>query len=288
MASTLADNSSRTLPAIDRKREQEIRRFASKRRYDCKRLQLKDGWQYIDSLCTCPAGLKIVGIRELARLGVDEINAIEAIANLMAQNLEAGLPALSYNLEKNRLLGSKLSLEPMGFNDTCLDVSAIRACYFPDSGKIALKGKTWYTGQTPNTATLNSFRTWVVAMLAHEACHLIQHREEPTRFGPGSEAAAAAALSHKAKATRLPADYVAYVTCPLEAEAHATQLAAELRPAGQQNYDAFVIAAKASNLVAHIKKKSTSSTGAPWPAWEALETKLIDEAWAASEKMRSP
>ena len=40
MASTLADNSSRTLPASGRKREQEIRLFASKRRYDCKRLQL--------------------------------------------------------------------------------------------------------------------------------------------------------------------------------------------------------------------------------------------------------
>ncbi len=40
MASTLADNSSRTLPASGRKREQEIRLFASTRRYDCKRLQL--------------------------------------------------------------------------------------------------------------------------------------------------------------------------------------------------------------------------------------------------------
>ena len=40
MASTLADNSSRTLPASGRKREQEIRLFASTRRYDCKRLQV--------------------------------------------------------------------------------------------------------------------------------------------------------------------------------------------------------------------------------------------------------
>ena len=40
MASTLADNSSRTLPASGRKREQEIRLFASTRRYDCKRLHL--------------------------------------------------------------------------------------------------------------------------------------------------------------------------------------------------------------------------------------------------------
>ena len=37
MASTLANNSSRTLPASGRKREQEIRLFASRRRYDCKR-----------------------------------------------------------------------------------------------------------------------------------------------------------------------------------------------------------------------------------------------------------
>ena len=40
MASTLADNSSRTLPASGRKCEQEIGLFASKRRYDSKRLQL--------------------------------------------------------------------------------------------------------------------------------------------------------------------------------------------------------------------------------------------------------
>ena len=42
MASTLADNSSRTLPASGRKREQEIRLFASTRRYDCKRLHIDD------------------------------------------------------------------------------------------------------------------------------------------------------------------------------------------------------------------------------------------------------
>ena len=40
MASTRADNSSRTLPASGRKREQGIGLFASKRRYYCKRLQL--------------------------------------------------------------------------------------------------------------------------------------------------------------------------------------------------------------------------------------------------------
>lgn len=122
-------------------------------------------------------------------------------------------------------------------------------------------------------------------MLAHEVCHLIQHREEPTRFEPGSEADIAAALSDKAEKTRLPADYVAYVTCPLEAEAHSTQLAAELRPAGRQSYDTFILAAKASDLLAHMRRKSTSATGALWPDWEVLEARLIDEAWAASEKM---
>ncbi len=40
MASTLADNLSRTLPASGGEREHEIRLFASRRRYDCKRLQL--------------------------------------------------------------------------------------------------------------------------------------------------------------------------------------------------------------------------------------------------------
>ena len=40
MASTLADNSSSAVPASGRKREQEIGLFASKPRYDCKRLQL--------------------------------------------------------------------------------------------------------------------------------------------------------------------------------------------------------------------------------------------------------
>ena len=40
MASTLADNSSSAVPASGRKREQEIGLFASKPRYDCKRLHL--------------------------------------------------------------------------------------------------------------------------------------------------------------------------------------------------------------------------------------------------------
>lgn len=51
MASTLADNSSRTLPASGRKREQEIRLFASTRRYDCKRLHIglaNDGQLVLD------------------------------------------------------------------------------------------------------------------------------------------------------------------------------------------------------------------------------------------------
>lgn len=40
MASTLADNSSSAVPASGRKREQEIGLFASKPRYDCKRLHV--------------------------------------------------------------------------------------------------------------------------------------------------------------------------------------------------------------------------------------------------------
>lgn len=59
MASTLADNSSRTLPASGRKREQEIRLFASTRRYDCKRLQLTvppAGQQLIDTLTNAAPG----------------------------------------------------------------------------------------------------------------------------------------------------------------------------------------------------------------------------------------
>lgn len=64
MASTLADNSSRTLPASGRKREQEIRLFASTRRYDCKRLQLfrtvapvrREGWASDEAGSGLPAG----------------------------------------------------------------------------------------------------------------------------------------------------------------------------------------------------------------------------------------
>lgn len=40
MASTLAANLSRMLPASGREREQKNRLFASRRRYDCKRLHL--------------------------------------------------------------------------------------------------------------------------------------------------------------------------------------------------------------------------------------------------------
>ena len=52
MASTLADNSSRTLPASGRKREQEIRLFASTRRYDCKRLHLASSEDHMDDVET--------------------------------------------------------------------------------------------------------------------------------------------------------------------------------------------------------------------------------------------
>lgn len=113
---------------------------------------------------------------------------------------------------------------------------------------------------------LDAFRTWVTAALGYEACLLLQHRQEINRFRAKSEAEAADALSRKAKSTGLPADHVAYVSCALEIEAHATQLAVELRPAGQLSYDAFFAAAMASDLVAHIRRTSTSSDGDPWPA----------------------
>lgn len=216
---------------------------------------------------------------------MDEIVAVETAVERMVRNLAAGFSALSYAPVKRTLLNSTLDTTPSGFNDVCLDVTAIRACYYPGNRSIALEGETWHTGQTPDAVTLDAFRTWVTAALAHEACHLLQHRQEPHRFGPKSEAEAADALSRKAKSTGQPADYVAYVSCALEIEAHATQLAAELRPAGQLSYDAFFTAAKASDLVAHVRRKSTSSVGDPWPAWDSLETTLIDGAWAASEMM---
>ncbi|MGA1799358.1 hypothetical protein VH567_11325 [Sphingomonas sp. 4RDLI-65] len=216
---------------------------------------------------------------------MDEIGAVEAAVERMARNLAVGFSALSYAAVDKTLLGATLGTTPFGFNDVCLDVAAIRACYYSDSRTIALEGETWHTGQTLDAVKLDAFRTWVTAALAHEACHLLQHRQEPHRFGPKSEAGEADALSRKAKSTGLPADYVAYVSCALEIEAHATQLAAELRPAGQLSYDAFFAAAKASDLVAHVKRKSTSSDGDPWPAWDLLETTLIDGAWAASEMM---
>lgn len=216
---------------------------------------------------------------------MDEIGAVEAAVKRMAGNLAVGCSALSYAAVERTFLDASLGTTPAGFNDVCLDVAAIRACYYPGSQSIVLKGKTWHTGQTPDAVTLNAFRTWMIAALAHEVCHLMQHRQEPHRFGPESDAETADALSRKAKSTGLPADYVAYVSCALEIEAHATQLAAELRPAGLLSYDAFLAAAKASDLVAHVRRKSTSSDGDPWPAWDSLEMTLIDGAWAASEMM---
>jgi hypothetical protein len=193
---------------------------------------------------------------------MDEIGAVEAAVERMVINLEGDSSALNYRDADRTLLGVRLGTTPPGFKDVCLDVAAIRACYYPGSQSIALEGETWHTAQTPDASKLDAFRSWVTAALAHEVCHLLQHRQEPNRFGPQSEAEAADALSRQARSTGLPADYVAYVSCALEIEAHATQLAAELRPAGQLSYNAFSAAAKGSDLVAHVRRNSTSSDGA--------------------------
>ena len=70
MASTLAANLSRMLPASGREREQKNRLFASRRRYDCKRLQLgsADG-------DTLPNG-KVSLLTETLPVGPDGIHTI--------------------------------------------------------------------------------------------------------------------------------------------------------------------------------------------------------------------
>lgn len=221
----------------------------------------------------------------MARLGAEEIGAIEAAVNRMVGNLSADRSALNYTTEDRTLLGAKLGTEPSGYTDAALDVSAIRALYYPVSGSIMLTGKTWSTDKTPDAATLSAFRSWVIAALAHELCHLLQHRQSPEKFGLGSEAEEADALSRRAKCSGLPGHYVTYVGCALEMEAHATQLAAELRSLGELTSDAFGTAARGSSLVAHVKRKSTTAEGDVWPGWGDLEARLIGEAWIASEMM---
>lgn len=224
-------------------------------------------------------------IRELARLGIDQIAAIEAKAKWMANNLEAGFIALGRKDEERDLLGAKLVLEPAVFTDVRLDVAAIRACYQPEGRNILLTGTTWYTEQKPSPAELGDFRKWLTAVLAHEACHRMQHIQDPERFVPGGEADAAVALNKKAASTGLAADYVAYVSCPLEIEAHGTQLAAELRFKDELDHDAFVAASKTSALLRHVKERSSLAAGVPWGQWDDLEATLTDEAWDAYKMM---
>lgn len=231
------------------------------------------------------AGLGMWEIRKLARLGIKEIAAIEAKATQMANNLKGGLRALGFRDADRDLLGAKLALEPPVLTDVYLDVAKIRACYQPAGRNIVLKGTTWHTEQEPSSADLDDFRKWVTAVLAHEACHRMQHVEEPAKFLPGGEADDAAAKNEKYKSTRLPEDYVAYVSCSLEIEAHGTQLAAELRFKGQLNHDAFVAAAKTSALMRHVREKSTSPDGETWGQWDDLESTLIEEGWDAFKKM---
>ena len=221
----------------------------------------------------------------MARLGIDEIAAIEAKAMWMANNLGTGFIALGRSDDERDLLGATLALEPPVFTDVCLDVAAIRACYQPVGRNIVLTGTTWYTDQKPSVADLDDFNKWVTAVLAHEACHRMQHVQEPARFVPGGEADAAVALNKKAKSTGLPADYVDYVLCSLEIEAHGTQLAAELWFKGQLDHVAFVAAAKTSELMSHVRERSTSAAGDPWGQWDDLEATLIDEAWNAFKVM---
>lgn len=222
---------------------------------------------------------------ELAKLGIEEVAAIEAKALQMANNLGAGFRALRQNGADRNLLGATLVLDPPVFLDVRLNVAAIRACYQPAGRNIVLTGTTWHTNQIPSSAELDDFRKWVTAVLAHEACHRMQHVEEPAKFLPGGEADDAAAKNKKYDSTRLPGDYVAYVSCPLEIEAHGTQLAAELRFEGQLEHDAFVAAAKTSSLMRHVKEKSTSADGETSGEWDDLEATLTEGAWNAFKMM---
>lgn len=231
------------------------------------------------------AGFGMWEIRDLARLGTNEIAAIEAKAMGMANNLEGGYRALGLSDADRDLLGAKLVLDPPVLTDVPLNVATIRACYQPVGRNIVLTGTTWHTDQEPSSADLDDFRKWVTAVLAHEACHRMQHVEEPAKFLPGGEADDAAAKNQKYDSTRLPGDYVAYVLCPLEIEAHGAQLAAELRFEGQLDHDAFVAAAKTSSLMRHVKEKSTSEDGETSGQWDDLEATLTDEAWNAFKMM---
>lgn len=226
----------------------------------------------------------------MARLGPSEIAQIEAVVNQMVVNLQSGMRAIRYDLHGTSILGAKLGLTSKSLDDDCLDLAAISASYHPNSGNINLEGNTWHPSEIPDTETLDAFRRCVTAALAHEVCHLMQHREEKHRFGPGSEADVASALSRTAASSELPEDYIKYVSCALEMEAHATQLAAELREhgqleRGQLERGTFEAEAKVSDLMAHVKRKSSLPAGTASPTWASLETALIDEAWAASEKM---
>lgn len=219
----------------------------------------------------------------MARLGPDEIGAIETAVRRMSENLADGRSALGFKPSDGTLLNATLSTDPGGFFDVDLDVSLIRAIYHPDICSIVLTGTTWHTSQPLGKTTLAAFETMVIGALAHEACHLLQHRESPQMFGKGSEAETAEMLSRKVWCSQMPEDYVAYVSCELEMEAHATQLAAQLRSSGELVRADFNVSAKASPLVAHIKRNSSTADGVEWPAWSALEATLLNEAWIASE-----
>ncbi len=75
---------------------------------------------------------------------------------------------------------------------------------------------------------MKNLRIGFAPVLAHEIAHSLQYENDNTIFHSGNKADVANQLQKKYHLTRLSSDYFNYVSCEIELESHAAQLAMEI------------------------------------------------------------
>lgn len=139
----------------------------------------------------------------------------------------------------------------------------------------------------PLKANLGLFRCMMRSVLAHELTH-VRQRE----FGGGDLApdlAAAAALSEAAEASGKFADYIDYVSHPVECAAHGTQIAVEVIDNAGFGLDrlAFDTACEGARLWRHVRDHSRFISGNQdrTRLFASLVPRLRDDGWRAYQRL---
>ena len=224
----------------------------------------------------------------MARLTFSQLAEVRAKVNTIRDNLEKGRRALSYTGSEATLLQTKLKFEELDTipNDP-FQYTDVRAEYFWRGEHITLK--TFPAPPAEGGSTVDDrdgFEKWVAPVLAHEVCHMLQHRADSKMFEPGGCGNKAKEWKEAYLASNTWADYHAYVSCLVELEAHATQMAVEVSLTNHMPLDqaAFLKAAKNSDLAKLIWSRAPTDTDQHKTISgeaEALVARLASEGWIA-------